>query len=493
VQPPPPDTLTIPSPPRAARPRHLSRAISGSEFFALGFGTIIGVGWIIVLGDWLRQAGPVGAILAFIAGGLVMTVVGLCYAELATLLPVSGGELAYAYETYGVKACFAAGWALALVYIGFTAFEAVSLGWVLGALLPGIEGPTLYLSRGEPVRLGSLLLGLGGMALFTYLNYRGARSAARTQKLLTYTKIGFSAVFIIAGIIGGSTVNLHPLFAERTPWRGILAVFLTTPVWFGGFNVIPQAMEERAPGTSLRTVGLVIILSLGLATVFYCLIILASSMTMPWQSLVRLDLPAAGAFQIGLGSTLLARVVLLAALLGLIATWNAVFFAAARVLFALGRARIINPSFGAIHPVHGSPAAAVLFVGAVGTCAVFIGRSAIIPIVNVGATCLAGAFLLTCLSVIRMRRLAPDRPRPYSVPGGTWTAGIAVLFCLGILGLSLFQPYADAKGRMPLEWIFLGLWIVMGTLFWRYAHRNRDEVSAQERRRLILGDATAAP
>ena len=62
-----------------------------------------------MLGDWLRQAGPLGAMLAFVAGGLVMTVVGLCYAELATLLPVSGGELAYAYEAYGVKACFAAG------------------------------------------------------------------------------------------------------------------------------------------------------------------------------------------------------------------------------------------------------------------------------------------------------------------------------------------------------------------------------------------------
>ena len=477
----------------AAERRRLSQAISGSGFFALGFGTIIGVGWIIVLGDWLRQAGPLGAILAFLAGGLVMTVVGLCYAELATFLPVSGGELAYAYEAYGVKACFATGWALALVYIAFTAFEAVSLAWVLGTLLPGIQGPTLYVSRGEPVGLGSLLLGLGGMGLFTGLNYRGAKSAARTQTILTYTKIGVSALFITAGIAGGAVVNLQPLFAGRTGWRGILAVFLTTPVWFGGFNVIPQAMEERSPGTSLRTVGRVIILSLGLATAFYCLIILASSMTTPWQGLLTMDLPAARAFEVGLRSTLLAKVVLLAALLGLIATWNAVFFAAARVLFALGRARIIHPSFGKIHPAYGSPANAVLFVGALGTCAVFIGRSAIIPIVNVGATCLAGAFLLTCLGVIRMRRLKPDQPRPYAVPGGSWTARIAVFFCLGILALSLYQPYADTRGTVPLEWIFLGLWIMMGSVFWRFAHRGRDAVSTQERRRLILGDAAGVP
>jgi len=240
-------------------------------------------------------------------------------------------------------------------------------------------------------------------------------------------------------------------------------------------------------------VGRVIILSLGLATAFYCLIILASSMTTPWQGLLTMDLPAARAFEVGLRSTLLAKVVLLAALLGLIATWNAVFFAAARVLFALGRARIIHPSFGKIHPAYGSPANAVLFVGALGTCAVFIGRSAIIPIVNVGATCLAGAFLLTCLVVTRMRRLKPDQPRPYAVPGGSWTARIAVFFCLGILALSLYQPYADTRGTVPLEWIFLGLWIMMGSVFWRFAHRGRDAVSTQERRRLILGDAAGVP
>jgi hypothetical protein len=74
------------------------------------------------------------------------------------------------------------------------------------------------------------------------------------------------------------------------------------------------------------------------------------------------------------------------------------------------------------------------------------------------------------------------------VPGGVGTAAAAVVICLGILGLSIFQPYADARGGMPLEWIFLGLWIALGSLFWAFAHRRRDELSADERRRLIVGD-----
>ena len=77
----------------------LSTEISSIDYLSIGFGSMVGVGWIIVLGDWLAQAGPVGAILAFVCGGLVTMLVGVCYAELATLLPVSGGEVAYAYSS----------------------------------------------------------------------------------------------------------------------------------------------------------------------------------------------------------------------------------------------------------------------------------------------------------------------------------------------------------------------------------------------------------
>ena len=83
-----------------ARPE-LKRAISGFGFFALAFGSMIGVGWITALGGWFEQAGPVGAMLAFTLGGTLMLVIGLCYAEVTPMLPVTGGEVAYAYKAYG--------------------------------------------------------------------------------------------------------------------------------------------------------------------------------------------------------------------------------------------------------------------------------------------------------------------------------------------------------------------------------------------------------
>jgi amino acid transporter len=468
----------------------LRKEIRSSQFFTLAFGAIIGVGWLVVLGEWLRQAGPLGAILALLGGGSVMMLVGLCYAEMATMLPVSGGEVAYAYELYGVKTCFATGWFLALAYISVTAFEAISVGWIASVLFPGIKGATLYASRGEPVQLGSLLLGLGGMVVLSWLNYRGARSAAIFQDLLTYGLIILSAAFISAGIVWGQAANLEPLFqrSEAGPaWRGVLSVLVTAPFWYAGFNVIPQVMEERAPKTSLRLAGRMILLAIGIAALFYSLVILACSMTMPWERLLALELPAAGAFEAAFDSPALAKVVLLAALLGLVTTWNTVFISASRVLFALGRARVISAALARVHSDFGSPTTAVLFVGGVASGGVFLGRSAIIPIVNLAGTCLAFAFFLTCLGVIRMRRKRPELPRPYRVPGGSATATLATVGALLMVCFSLYQPYLNGQGIFPLEWMLLLVWAVLGALFWALAHKVRRMVNESERRKLILG------
>jgi len=158
---------------------------------------------------------------------------------------------------------------------------------------------------------------------------------------------------------------------------GIAAVFITAPVFIAGFNVIPQVMEEKAEQTSLRMVGQVILLSIGGALIFYLLVILSASMSTPWQELITLELPAAGAFKAAFRSPFVAKTVLFAALCGIITTWNTVFISSSRVIFALGRARIIPPIFGRIHPVFGAPSIAVIFVGVIAFFGVFLGRSMI--------------------------------------------------------------------------------------------------------------------
>ena len=469
--------------------RGLKKEIKLRQLFSLAFGTIIGIGWVTVLGEWLGQAGSLGAILGFIGGGLIMTLIGLTYAEMAALFPVSGGEVAYSYEVYGLNISFMTGWLLALSYVGVVAFEVISVGWVAGALFPGSKGPVLYIFLGEEVYLGSLVIGLLGTMMITWLNYQGARFAVVFQDILVYGLLLVSSVFIFIGIDGGDVANLEPLFVDggsKWAFGGVLAVLATTPFWYAGFDTIPQAMGEKSETAATHLVGRVIVLAIVMAMIFYCCVIVATSMVVPREILLGLDLPTAGAFEAAFESRTWGRVVLFAGLLGLLSSWNAFFFAGTRVLFAMGHGRMLPHWFGKVHLTHRTPSGAIWFVGCLGAISAFLGRSAIIPIVNVGGTCLSIVFLLTCLGVIRLRRTRTGLHRPYRVPGGLMTAYLGAIGSLVILFLSLYQPYAASAGRFPLEWLILGIWFVLGVSFWQTGSRFRTGISEQERRQLIL-------
>jgi basic amino acid/polyamine antiporter, APA family len=469
----------------------LKKVLHAGQFFTLSFGLIIGIAWIVMLGEWLNMAGPLGAILGFIAGGAVMMLIALCYAEIGTMFPVDGGELAYAYEIFGLKTAYAVGWFLALVYVGIAAFEAISAGWMLSVMVPGLRGPVLYTIGMESVRLGPLLVGIAGMVCITSLNYRGIDLAAAFQDFFTYAKIAIAIIFMVAGIIFGKAAHMLPLFQQTSSgsiaWGGVFNVIVTAPFWYGGFNAIPQVMEEKAGATRLGIVGRVMMLSLAVAIAFYCAILFSASMAAPWKQLVTQELPTVAAFRAAFHSPVLAYLVLIAGLFGIITAWNAVFIAGSRVLFALGRARVIGASFGAVHPSFGSPCTSVLFVGAVGFVCVFLGRGAILPIANVGSSCFAFAYLLTSLGMLRLRLSCPIQDRPYRAPGGITTPVIASVGSFVMLSMSLYQPYTTSKGAIPLEWKLLFVWLALGAMFWIGARRIRGQVGETERRKIILG------
>jgi amino acid transporter len=327
------------------------------------------------------------------------------------------------------------------------------------------------------------------MAVITLVNYRGAKSTAAFQDVMTYGLIAISLIFITVGIFGGDPTNLEPVLVERSggwAWSGILAVLATTPFWFSGFDVIPQAMGEKAEGTALSLMGRVVIIGLSAAAAFYILVILAASMSMPRAELLALELPAAGAFEAAFDSPALGKVVLFAGLMGIITTWNATFFAGARVVYALGRGRIIPTAYGGVHPVYRSPGRAVLFVGIAGSLMAFLGRNAVIPLVNSSATCLAVVFFIICVGVLRLRRTHPEAARPYRVPGGKWIPISAAAASLIVAFLALYEPFLSAEGRVPTEWSFFILWSGLGILFWRSARKIRSQLSEEERRTLML-------
>jgi len=475
------------SPPEDPTRATLRRGIGIIGFFALAFGSMIGVGWVTALGSWFAQAGPLGAMIAFLAGGALMITIGLCYAELTPMLPVAGGEVAYAYRASGTGKAFVVGWFLAFGYLSVSAFEAISVGRVLAFLIPGFERWPLYDVAGSTVHGSSLILGVVTTAAITWVNYRGVQSAMRLQVALTASFLLVVAIFMGAGFAGGDFEHLSPAFpAGTSAWGGVLAVFVTAPFWFVGFDTIPQGAEEAEADIPLRKLGVIILLSIVMATAFYVTLILAVAVTGPWADLAGHDLSTAYAFGRVFQSTWMVNLVLLAALLGLFTSWNGFFLAGSRVLFALGRARIISPRLGTADPRYGTPTAAVLLSGAVTLMGALLGRGAMLSFVNVGSFCIAVAFLGVTQATMTLRRTAPDLPRPYRIPGGRLIPMIATLGSAGLL-LAMALPRSPAALK-PLEWGILLGFSGVGLAFWMAGRRHRLAIDESVRASLILGE-----
>ena len=474
----------------APRPA-LKRAIGGFGFFALAFGSMIGVGWITALGGWFEQAGPVGAMAAFAAGGTLMLVIGLCYAEVTPMLPVSGGEVAYAYKAHGTRSAFVIGWFLAFGYLSVSAFEAVSVGLVLSYLFPAVDAVPLYEIAGSTVYASHLLLAFLFTALITAINYLGVGVASSVQITLTALFLLCAVLFITAGVANGEVGNLEPYFGDASLGAaglgGVLAVFVTVPFWYVGFDTIPQAAEERREGSSVRRLGTYVVMAIIGSTLFYILVIVAAGMVGPWRGIVAEPLPTAAAFESAFESPGLVRLVLIAGLIGLLTSWNGFFLAGSRVLFSLGRGHVIHASFGETHTRYGTPARAVLFSGVVTFLAALLGRGAILAFVNVGSFCIALAFLGVALSLVRLRKRFPHLARPYRMPGAPALAYVAAAGSIFILGVMLI-PGSPSMLAWPLEWVILGALSGAGLAFWLGGRGYREAISEDQRARLILED-----
>jgi basic amino acid/polyamine antiporter, APA family len=466
----------------------LQKGIGKSGMFSLAFGAMIGVGWITAMGSWLSNAGPLGAAIAFTLGGLLMLAIGLCYAEITAALPLSGGEVAYAYKAYGTSKSFIVGWFLVFGYLSVSAFEAVSISKVFSYLIPSIDYWQLYSVNGSPIYFSQIVLSAIFVLVISIINYTGVKNSAKFQVGLTILFIGLTFVFVIAGMVMGDLKNLSPLFSTNnsdSTIAGIAMVLVTVPFWFVGFDTIPQAAEEAKDTISAKTVGLLIPISIVAAVCFYILIIMSTSIAAPWNEILNDKLPTAKAFEIATESPFLVKLILITALVGLLTSWNGFFLAGSRVLFAMGRGKIIAPILGKSHKNYKTPYKAVLFSGLVTFLASLMGTGAMGAFVNVGSLCIVIAFFGVSASFITLRKKFPDLHRPYRTPGGNLLGYIGIVGSLCILSIMVF-PNSPVALVWPLEWGIFLTFSILGIVFWMLSSKSRDKVPKEERDYLIL-------
>ena len=429
------------------------RVLKNREVLTLSFGAMIGWSWVLLSGQWVEQAGGLGAVLAFVLGGIIVLLIGLLYAELAAAMPRVGGEHVYTLRALGVGSSFVCTFALLVAYVGVCMFESTALPVALQYLLPEISFYPLWELAGFQVDLGSALIGVGAAVLMTLVNLLGIRVAAIVQTLITLG-IVFAALLLTTGAIkSGAIVNMEPFFAPEI--GGFLLVLVIVPVMLVGFDVIPQSAEEI--DLPPNRIGQVLVFSVVLAIAFYALIVVSVALGPESNAGFMATARTASSFW---QSSNAGTLVVLGGIAGILSSWNAFVVGGSRVIFALARSGMLPPVFGRLHPRLRTPYVAIVFIGLLSCISPWLGRAVLNWLINVGSFSLVIAYFMVSVAFLALRRKEPDMPRPFVVTWGSWVGWT----CVGAFSLLflLFMPWSPSALSWPAEWIILGAWVVVG-------------------------------
>jgi len=421
---------------------------------------MIGWSWVALTGNWIAGAGSLGAILAFLFGGVVVLFVGFTYAELASAMPQAGGEHVYSHRALGPTASFICTWAILLGYVSVVAFEAVALPTVTDYLFPGFDRGYLWTVAGWDVQLTWVLVGVVAAIVMTAINIAGIRTAARVQVLATTLILLVGFMLLGGGAVNGDVANMQPLLTSGA--KGLLGVLIMVPFMFVGFDVIPQSAEEI--DIPFSEIGKLLMISIGMAVFWYIAMIWAVSVGLTEAERQASELPTADATAALLGGSWGGKLLVTGGIGGILTSWNAFLIGGSRAIYALARAGQLPASLGHLHPKYNTPHRAVLLIGALSVLAPFFGRPALVWLVDAGGLGIVIAYAFVAWSFLVLRKREPDMERPYKVRGGRMVGRIALVLSLAIA--VLYLPGSPAALVWPYEWmIFLG-WALFGVVMY---------------------------
>lgn len=427
----------------------LARRLRLLDYFTLGFGTMVGVGWLVLMDDWLARGGPAGAVLGFALGGIALLPIAYSYGRLISRHPDAAGEVAYTAEAFSQTASYWSGWMMLLAYAIVCPWEAVAIGRIASYIFPGLNSFEIYAVAGTPVYLPHVALGLGLTAWLGALNFRGIRQSATFQNLTTFGLLALFAVFGFAGLARGSAQNFTPLWSH-SPAISVLLTLQIVPYFMTGFESTAKASEEADPDFPSRGHLLAPMMAVAAGILFYTAVIAVVAWAQPWQSVAGMNFPTAVALERAVGRRWVVNVILAAALLSLGKVFNGNFVAASRLLFAMARRGLVPHGFAAVHPSFQTPQAAVLAVGAGTALASLFGARILVPVTEVGAFAACFGWMMSCAAYWALRPPPLDRA----------LAAIGALVGAALMAMKLIPAVPGSFTRW--EFAALGLWIVLG-------------------------------
>lgn len=440
----------------------LAKTLGNWDALALGFGAMIGFGWVVLTGGWLSSAGTLGTIVAVLVGGGIMAVVGLTYAELTASMPKAGGEHNFILRALGPRPSFIGSWAITGGYVTIVAFEAVAFPRTVEYIFPGMSQIPLWTIAGFEVHLTWALVGVLAGILITWINIRGVKQAGVVQTFTVIFLLAIGLLMIFGSVTGGETANMEPWFTPGM--KGFFTVLMAVPFLFIGFDVIPQSAEEvKIPS---RQIGKLVVIAVIMATLWYVMVVLTTASAMPAADLANTNIATADAFGALFNSDLMAKILIAGGIAGILTSWNSLLLGASRLVFSLARSGMLPDWFARLHPKYKTPHNALLFIGGISLVAPFFGERMLGWLVDSGAPSIIIAYFLVSVTFLLLRRREPQMDRPLRV-GGEGRFGEVIGWASVLLTFGLFSLYMPG---MPAQltwqpWLIFAIWWAMGALF----------------------------
>jgi len=477
----------------------LRKSLNALNLTTLGVGAVIGAGIFVLTGQAAAQyAGP-AIVISFLISGLACLFAGLCYAEFASMIPISGSAYTYAYATMGEFVAWIIGWDLILEYL--FAASTVSVGWSgyvvsflkdFGIIIPAqftaalgtvlVDIPQVGWKMVTPeltknlvdtgIAIDSLphltgILNLPAMfivAFITILLLIGIRESARFNNVMVIIKVFVIILFIGIGFMFVNKANWHPFIPENTGewghfgWSGIFRGAAVIFFAYIGFDAVSTAAQEAKKPKRDMPIG--ILGSLGISTILYVLVAIVLTGIVSYTFLNVSDPIAVGVDAMGSGLFWLRPIIKVAAIAGLSSVILVMLLGQPRIFFSMSKDGLLPPVFSKIHPRFKTPYVSTLITG---FAALIL--AGLLPINILGELVSIGtllAFAIVCIGIIILRIKRPEIPRSFRTPF------VPLVPILGA-GICILQMLS-----LPWEtWARLIVWMALGfVIYFTYGIRK---------------------
>jgi basic amino acid/polyamine antiporter, APA family len=471
----------------------LKRALGPLNLITLGIGAIIGAGIFVLTGQAAALHSGPAVPLSMVLVGIACAFAGLCYAEMASTVPVAGSAYTYSYATMGELVAWIIGWDLVLEYAAGAA--TVGVGWsghfvsllgLFGVHLPAqlTNAPTQWCTASQVansvagcvhsgLNMTGAILNLPAVAIVIIMStilVIGIKESATVNNFIVLLKLAIILLIVGVGLSHIDTSHWHPFVVQNTGewgtygWSGVLRGAGLVFFAYIGFDAVSTAAQEARNPQKDLPVG--ILGSLAICTFLY---VVVSAVLVGMVPYAQLNVPAPMAYALEqVGASRWVRIsVDVGAVLGLASVILVMLLGQSRVFYSMSRDGLLGGWASAVHPKFRTPYLSTIFTGiAVSLATGILPLQLLGQLVNIGTLL---AFVLVCLGVLVLRKTRPDLHRPFRAPFVPFVPVMGIITCFGLMM------------TLPGDtWLRLIIWLAIGmVIYFSYGrHHSRVQVTS---------------